>query len=42
MAEIKGKILLVEDDPTLSYVVKDSLMNNGYDVVHCPDGETAW
>lgn len=42
MAEIKGKILLVEDDPTLSYVVKDSLTNNGYEVVHCPDGETAW
>ena len=38
----KAKILLVEDDPTLSYVVKDSLSNNGYEVVHCPDAETAW
>ena len=36
------KILLVEDDPTLSYVVKDKLQNNGFDVVHCPDGETGW
>lgn len=42
MPEYKAKILLVEDDPTLSYVVKDSLSNNGYDVVHCPDGESAW
>lgn len=42
MAQFKAKILLVEDDPTLSYVVKDKLQNNGYDVVHCPDGETGW
>lgn len=42
MAGNKAKILLVEDDPTLSYVIKDSLQNNGYDVVHCPDGESAW
>lgn len=38
----KAKILLVEDDPTLGYAVKESLKNNGYDVTHCPDGETAW
>ncbi len=38
----KARILLVEDDPTLSYVVKNSLQQAGYDVVHCPDGETAW
>lgn len=38
----KAKILLVEDDATLSYVVKDSLAKNGYDVVHCPDAEAAW
>lgn len=42
MPEYKAKILLVEDDPTLSYVVKDSLQKNNFDVVHCPDGETAW
>lgn len=38
----KAKILLVEDDITLSYVVKDSLTKNGYEVVHCPDAESAW
>ena len=38
----KSKILLVEDDPTLGFVVKDSLQDNGYDVVHCPDGETGF
>lgn len=38
----KAKILLVEDDATLSYVVKDSLNKNGYDVVHCSDAEGAW
>ncbi|MBW7914995.1 MAG: response regulator transcription factor, partial [Taibaiella sp.] len=27
---------------TLSYVVKDSLAKNGYEVVHCPDAEAAW
>lgn len=42
MAEIRAKILLVEDDPTLSYVVKDSLQKNGFEVVHCSDSETGW
>ncbi len=42
MPEYKAKILLVEDDPTLSYVIKDSLNKNQFDVVHCPDGETGW
>lgn len=42
MAQYKAKILLVEDDPTLSFVVKDKLQSSGYDVVHCPDGETGW
>jgi DNA-binding response OmpR family regulator len=42
MPEYKAKILLVEDDPTLSYVIKDSLNKNHFDVVHCPDGETGW
>jgi len=42
MAESKAKILLVEDDPTLGFVVKDSLQDSGYDVVHCPDGETGF
>jgi DNA-binding response OmpR family regulator len=42
MAETKAKILLVEDDPTLSFVVKDALQKNGFDVIHCPDSETGW
>ena len=42
MAEHRAKILLVEDDPTLGFVVKDNLEVHGYEVVHCPDGETGW
>lgn len=42
MAETKAKILLVEDDPTLGFVVKDNLEVNGYDVIHASDGETGW
>jgi len=33
------KILLVEDDPNLGFVVKDNLMLRGYDVTLCKDGE---
>jgi len=42
MAQSKIKILLVEDDPTLGYVVKETLHKNEYDIVYCQDGETAW
>ncbi|RYZ56105.1 MAG: response regulator transcription factor [Sphingobacteriales bacterium] len=42
MAEVKAKILLIEDDPTLSFVVKDSLQDAGYEVIHCPDGESGF
>lgn len=42
MSNPKIKILLVEDDPTLGYVVKESLQKNDYEVTHCTDGETAW
>lgn len=42
MAETKAKILLIEDDPTLAFVVKDSLQNKSYEVVHCSDGETGF
>jgi len=42
MSENKAKILLVEDDPTLAFVVKDYLEINGYEVIHCPDGEMGW
>ena len=42
MAEMKAKILLVEDDPTLGFVVKDNLEVNGYEVIHATDGESGW
>ena len=38
----KANILFVEDDPSLSFVIKDNLEENGYTVVHCTDGESAW
>lgn len=37
----KAKILYVEDDEVLSYVTKDNLELNGYDVVHCTNGKSA-
>ena len=35
------KILLVEDDPTLGFVVKDNLILHNYEVELCEDGELA-
>jgi len=35
------KILLVEDDPTLGFVIKDNLMMNNYAVELCDNGELA-
>lgn len=37
----KSKILLAEDDLSLGYVIKDSLVEAGYEVVLCPDGKIA-
>lgn len=34
----KPKILLVEDDPSLGFVVKDNLLLKGYEVTLCKDG----
>ncbi len=42
MEASKVKILLVEDDPTLGFVIKDNLEESGYEVAYCHDGETAW
>jgi DNA-binding response OmpR family regulator len=42
MADTKAKILLVEDDPTLGFVVKDHLENNGFEVLHATEGESGW
>jgi DNA-binding response OmpR family regulator len=37
----KAKVLLAEDDLSLGYVIKDNLTDAGYEVVLCPDGQTA-
>ena len=39
---MKAKILLAEDDTALSFVIKDSLTDAGYEVFTCNDGEAAW
>lgn len=36
----KDKILLVEDDSTLSFIVQDALIREGFDVVCAPNGES--
>ncbi len=41
MATRKGRVLLAEDDLSLSYVIKDNLVDAGYEVAVCPDGQTA-
>ncbi|MNS18327.1 Response regulator MprA [compost metagenome] len=38
----KAKILLVEDDASLGFVVKDNLEDSGYEVLLCSDGENGW
>ncbi len=38
----KAKVLLVEDDASLGFVVKDSLEENGFEVLLCNDGESGW
>ena len=38
----KAKVLLVEDDASIAFIVKDNLEENGYEVVYCLDGETGW
>lgn len=39
--DTKARILYVEDDETLSFVTKDNLELNGYDVQHYSDGKSA-
>ncbi len=36
------KILLVEDDPNLGFVVMDNLLQQGYQVIHALDGDEGW
>jgi len=35
---MSAKILLVEDDAALGFVIKDNLVHKGYDVTLCNDG----
>jgi len=35
----KDKVLLVEDDSTLSYIVEDALLREGFDVATSQNGE---
>jgi len=37
----KAKVLLAEDDASLGFIIKDALEEDGYEVIHCPDGQTA-
>ncbi|MBK8556433.1 MAG: response regulator transcription factor [Lewinellaceae bacterium] len=41
MAETKAHLLYVEDDESLSFVTRDNLELNGYDVTYCEDGKVA-
>ena len=41
MQNPKSKVLLAEDDLSLGYVIKDNLVDAGYEVVLCPDGQSA-
>jgi len=41
MVNKKRRVLLAEDDLSLGYVIKDNLTEAGYEVVLCPDGQTA-
>ncbi len=36
---MNARILLIEDDPNLGFVLKDNLVHQGYDVTLCANGE---
>lgn len=37
-----ARILYVEDDESLAFLTVDQLEEQGFEVVHCSDGSTAW
>ena len=39
---MKERILYVEDDESLSFITKDQLEMEGYDVTHSPNGKEGW
>ncbi len=41
MAEKKAHLFYVEDDESLSYVTRDNLEFNGYQITYCEDGQKA-
>src|SRR6185436_4873666 len=42
IAAMPARILLVEDDSSLGFVIKDNLAMKGYDVTLCTDGESGF
>lgn len=42
MTSSKAKVLLVEDDASIAFIVRDNLEDSGYEVSYCVDGETGW
>lgn len=42
MEQAKARILLVEDDASLGFVIKDNLEEKGYEVLYSSDGESGW
>jgi len=40
--EKKIQVLLAEDDLQLGFLIKENLEDEGYEVINCPDGNTAW
>jgi DNA-binding response OmpR family regulator len=38
----KTRVLIAEDDLQLGFILKDNLEDEGFEVIHCPDGEAAW
>jgi DNA-binding response OmpR family regulator len=40
--DTKSLVLIAEDDLQLSFIIKDNLEEEGFEVINCPDGEVAW
>ena len=38
----KTQVLIAEDDLQLGFIIKDNLEEEGFEVSHCPDGNSAW
>jgi DNA-binding response OmpR family regulator len=38
----KINLLLAEDDLQLGFIIRDNLEEAGFNVINCPDGESAW